>query len=125
MNHSMDDSVPFDPSAPIANCSVPALRQYFQIPSEILETSQNINLHSHSYSDDEEEIEQLLANHAADSSTAVPPQVFGIPSNDVGPIALETPDSFRINGHCLGEILLYEPTKILICSMLFQLILFP
>ena len=107
MNHSMDDPVPFDPSAPIANCSVPALRQYFQIPSEILETAQNLNLHSHSYSDDEslqEEMEQLLANRAADSSTAVPPHVFGIPSNDVGSIALETPDSLSRNGHYLGEI---------------------
>jgi hypothetical protein len=107
MNHSMDNPEPFDASAPIANFSVPALRHYFQIPSEILETAQNLNLVSHPYSVDgslEEEMEQLLANRGTDSSTAVAPPVLGLPSDYVSTTAPGIPDSLSRNRHYVGEV---------------------
>jgi hypothetical protein len=50
-------------------------------------------------------IKQLLANHAANSSPNIPPQVFGVPSNGVDIIAVENSKSLCRNGYHLGEIL--------------------
>jgi hypothetical protein len=82
-SNPLDSFDPPDPSSNdhppshVANCSVPAFHQLFQMPSKIIESAQNLNLSSNNESIDSADVKfnETLNNYPPESFTAQPPIV--------------------------------------------------